>query len=179
MWQVLSKEVIVPDPQFTVIKEKVKTNDNQEIDWYRFDENHDAAGVIAINDEGKILLQREFTYPLQEWVYDFPGGGINPNEDIAEGANRELIEEAGYSANTLVKIGAYLSNRRRSNGMMHIFLATDLYPAQAEKDEGEEIESFWVTEQELEQMIATGQIVSPRVLSAWTYYTIARKNAEK
>lgn len=172
MWQVLESQTLVDDPHFQVIKEKVQTNNGQTVEWYRLGHESQIAGIIARNEEGKILLLREYTYPLQDWVIDLPGGGVPDGEDIAEGANRELIEEGGYSAGSLVEIGSYISNRRRSSATMHLFLATGLTAAEGKKDEGEEIETFWVTENELDEMIRHGEIASPRLLTGWLYYKL-------
>jgi ADP-ribose pyrophosphatase len=180
MWQVLTGETLIDDPTFNVIKEKVRTNTGDEIEWYRLEEQGGrGACIIARNEQGQILLQREYTYPLQDWIIDFPGGGVDADEDLVEGANRELAEEAGYRGANLVEIGTYISNRRRSTAIMHVFLATDLSVAESEKDKGEEIESFWATETELDAMILKGEILSPRVLSGWLYYKLFRDTAKK
>jgi ADP-ribose pyrophosphatase len=170
MWEILHKEKIGNDPHLRLIKERVKTHKGEELDWYRFEDTGDSVAIMAQDQEGRFLLVREFSYPPQEWVIDFPGGGAPYGEDLIEAANRELAEEGGYRGAHLVKIGTYLGHRRRSTAIMHIFLATGLTPATGKQDAGEEIEIFWATESEIDTMIQEGKINSPRVLCSWLYY---------
>lgn len=176
MWKVLASRTVNVTKQFNITVETLELPDGKQIEWVRHASDDNAAMVIAEQD-GKILLQREFSYPQQIELIDFPGGGIMAGEDIKEGANREFTEEAGYRAGQLELIGEYLPERRRSLAKMYVFAGSNLTPATLPGDDSEIIEIFWATPDEIDTMIKKGEIVSPRVLSGWLLYKLKKLNS--
>lgn len=126
--------------------------------------------VIVKRDDGKILLQREYSYPPNCWLYQFPGGAVEGLEEPEEAAKRELAEEASLSG-TLNPLGFFYLNNRRSKNKMFVYLATSPSPAEARKDIEEEIETYWFNEDDIRQMISSGEIVNQTVLAGWALYT--------
>jgi ADP-ribose pyrophosphatase len=53
--------------------------------------------VAAFTTKGKILIVRMFRFPVEDWIFELPGGDTKPGEEPAETARRELLEETGYS----------------------------------------------------------------------------------
>ena len=66
-----------------------------------------ATAIIAIDEKGCILVQKEYSYPPNEWLYQFPGGAIEPNETPEQGALRELIEEASLTGSLKQALTAF------------------------------------------------------------------------
>lgn len=66
----------------------------------------DAVCIVAQTPENKLLLIREFRYPLNSWCIAFPAGLMEPNEELAECVDRELREETGYALRTNCQAGA-------------------------------------------------------------------------
>lgn len=122
-----------------------------------------------MNDDGLVLLQREYSHPPAEVLYQFPGGSVPNDEDIAEGANRELMEECSLSGD-LELIGAYYSDNRRSDSMTHVFVATNLREADLPGDDEEFIEHDWYSEAQIDDMVARGDIKHAYVLASWMVY---------
>jgi ADP-ribose pyrophosphatase YjhB (NUDIX family) len=91
--------------------------------------------VIAIGEDGKILLQKEYSYPPNETLYQFPGGAIEKNETPEKAAIRELAEEAKLKGE-LEYLGWFYVENRRTKAMLHVFLATQLETV----DSGQDIE---------------------------------------
>lgn len=65
-----------------------------------------SGGVVVLAYKGsKILLVKQFRYPMKEILYELPAGKLEPNEDPFEAAKRELEEETGYCANDWTDLG--------------------------------------------------------------------------
>ena len=132
----------------------------------------DAVTVICRRNDRKILLQKEYSHPPQEWLYQFSGGGVSKGENVKRAANRELMEEAKYKAGKLNLLGSYLLNNRRSDARMHVFLATDIRKGTRDGDKEEDIKIFWFSEKQIDKMIRKGEIINSHVLASWSLYKL-------
>lgn len=170
MWKTLSSKEIFKHPRIVLIEDEVVLPNNKKTTYLKFKQLGNQATLICKNDSGKILLQKEYSHPSESELYQFPGGGISLDEDIETGANRELMEEEKIRAKTLTPLGFYYPNDRRSTTKNYVFLATDLEKADLPGDIEEIIESTWLTEKEIDEMIARNKIMNASTLSAWSLY---------
>lgn len=168
-WKKLSEEKIFEHPRLTVYEDSVVLPDGHQTKYLRYSNAPDAASVIAINHEGKILLQKEYSYPPNEWLFQFPGGAIDSGESPLEGALRELGEEAGLRGD-LTEIGWFYIDNRRKSTKFYMFTAQNLIEVPRNHDIEEAFEDFWVTEAEIDHMIRDGEIVTYSALAAWAIY---------
>ena len=90
MWQKTSSKIILKHPRLTVVEDQVILPNGHQTDYLRFESNTAAVGIIC-HVNGKFLVQKEYTYPSNQFVYQFPGGSVLDNEDLKIGVNRELI----------------------------------------------------------------------------------------
>lgn len=167
-WKKLSTKKILDHPRIKVYEDTVALPNGHLTD-YVYWRGNDAATVIAINSEGKILLQKEYSYPMNERLFQFPGGAIENGETPMEGAVRELAEEAQL-AGSLSPIGWLYINNRRSAQKLHVFTATNLRTVASEKDPEEEFEDFWFTSEEIANLIGKNEIHNYSALSAWALF---------
>jgi ADP-ribose pyrophosphatase len=168
-WRTLSQKQLLAHPRLNVYEDKVLLPGGEETTYIHFGHHHDAAMVIAQRHDGKILIQKEYSYPMNEWLFQFPGGAIEKGETREQGALREMAEEASITG-ALKELGwFYLDNRRRQD-KMYVFFATDLNPAEAKKDLEEEFETFWFTPDEINKLIQRGSITNYSALAAWSLY---------
>lgn len=171
MWKTLSSKEIFNHPRVTLVEDEILLPDGNKINYLMFKTTGGGAvTIIAKRDDGKILIQKEYSYPVDKKIFQFPGGGIALNEEPAIGANRELMEEMGYRANELKFLGEYLMNNRRSTEKMFVFLASDLVEESLEKDLEEDIESFWFDENEIDAKVKNGEIINVHSLASWSLY---------
>lgn len=169
-WKKISSKVILDHPRIKVVEDMVELPNGKTTDYVRFESRGDSTTVICVNNEGKFLLQREYTYPSNSILVQFPGGFVSEGESVEAGANRELMEESKLQAGKLVLLGNYLSNNRKSKTMCYVFLAVDLIEGVRQEDDQEFIENFWASEEEIVTMIKNNEIKDGSMLAAWALY---------
>lgn len=169
-WKKLSEKLLLSHPRISVYEDEVELPSGHKTHYLRFAKTPDAACILAINKDGKILLQREYSYPPNEWLYQVPGGAIEPDETPEEGATRELAEESSLKGD-LKLLGWYYMDNRRKNSKFYVYLATNIAEDTSKnQDIEEELEDCWFTEQEIEEMIRNGEITTYSALAAWAFY---------
>jgi ADP-ribose diphosphatase len=102
-------------------------------------EHPGAVVVVAVDDEGRVPLVRQYRHAVKEYLLELPAGGLEPGELPQEAARRELREEVGVEAGTWRQLGYFFSSPGFANEKLHVFLAEDLRSAPAEPDDDEEI----------------------------------------
>jgi ADP-ribose pyrophosphatase len=136
------------------------------VSYLTFAHTNDSVTIVCIRD-GKILLQREYSYPVSSVLYQFPGGKVEVSETPRAAAKRELQEESGYTVQSIRELGWYYPNNRRSAAKMYVFLAESVTEAEKQGgDQEEDIQSEWVTIANLESKISSREIVNFSVLAA-------------
>ncbi len=175
MWNKLSSKTLFSHPRITLIEDEVELSNGQKTNYLRFDNISNVVAVIGKREDGKILMQREYAYPPNQKLFQFPGGAINLNENLESGANRELREESKLKANNLKFLGKFLINNRRSDAMVYTYLGTDLVESYLDSDIEEEIENFWFSEEEITDMIREGKIIEQDALASWAMYLSQEK----
>ena len=108
--------------------------------------------VVPMLDNETVVLIREYAAGVERYELALPKGRIEKNEEVTTAANRELMEEIGYGANTLQHITSMTLAPGYSNQTTHIVLAQDLYEEQADGDEPEPIE---VVPMKLDDLLST------------------------
>ncbi len=172
MWKKLASKILLDHPRLKVLEDEVELPSGQRIQYVKFDSTANAVTIIAVNQEGRILLQKEYSYPPNEELYQFPGGSVPHGEELLKGANRELMEEADLKANNLIELGSYYMNNRKSNSKMYVYVGSDLEKKSLPADLEEDIQSYWFSESEIEDLIKRGEIKNYTVLAAWSLYKL-------
>lgn len=125
-----------------------------------------AVVVIALTQEGGVVLERQFRYPLKQVFIELPAGKIDPDEPVLTTGQRELLEETGYTAQAWVKLGVQHPCIGYSNEVIHIYLATGLSSGEHARDIDEAMDVFvWPFEQVM-QAIEAGEITDSKTMSA-------------
>ncbi len=167
-WKKISSKKIFEHPRIALIEDTVVLPNKHETKYLKFGTKNDCVTVIPRKKDGKLLIEREYSYPPNVVMFQFPGGGIQDSETLEMAANRELMEEVSYEATKLTKIGEYYTNNRRSSQKMHVFLGEQLKKKSLVGDVEEEIKTSWVEEKEIEKMIRRGEIVNANLLASWS-----------
>lgn len=173
-WTMLSRKEILSYPRMQIVEDTVKLPDGRETEYIRFApcKTHSVA-VIAVNDNNEMLLQKEYSYPPNEIMWQLPGGGMKKGEDIRKAANRELAEESGLNAKGFENIGYVYTNNRRSDEKQYIVVCRDLVLADAKNDPEEFIENFWLPIVDVKEMVRCGKFHNINLLAALNIYFLS------
>lgn len=110
-----------------------------------------AVAIVALLDDGRVLLEQQYRYPIAKACIEIPAGKLDSNEDHLLCAQRELEEETGYSAKKWSYIRRIHPVISYSTEFIDIYLAQDLVPGKSHLDEEEFLDVFAAP---LEQLIA-------------------------
>jgi ADP-ribose pyrophosphatase len=110
-----------------------------------------AVAIVAILDDGRVLLERQFRYPINKACIEIPAGKLDAGEDHLSCAKRELEEETGYTAKKWSYIRRIHPVISYSTEFIDIYLAEDLVPGPNHLDDEEFLDVFAAP---LEQLIA-------------------------
>jgi 8-oxo-dGTP pyrophosphatase MutT (NUDIX family) len=102
------------------------------------------AAAVAIDDEERVCLLRQYRYVADGWLWELPAGKLEPGEPPQETARRELAEEAGVSAQHWQQLGVVLSSPGVFSERLHLFLATGLDSVKKAHEPSELIEVDWI-----------------------------------
>lgn len=126
-----------------------------------------SGGVVVLAYKGsKILLVKQFRYPMKEILYELPAGKLEPNEDPFEAAKRELEEETGYCANDWTDLGFVYTSPGYSDEKLYLYKAENLEFTHCHPDEGEILEPLEIESDEVVKMINDGRIIDAKTLCA-------------
>ena len=158
-WKTLSSEYISKHIYFTARRDRCVREDGVIIDPYFVVELPTSATALALTAEGKVILVKQYRHPIEEVIYETPGGFIDEGEDFATGMKRELLEETGYEFNHIESLGKVAANPSVLNNFTEFFLATGGVKTAGQKlDHNEEIDIVLVTIDELIDLLIKGQI---------------------
>ncbi len=122
--------------------------------------------VLAVDDRERIVLVRQYRYPVDDVIWEVPAGRQDPGESPEEGARRELEEEVGATAATVEKLLSCYATPGFCDEVMHLFRATRLTLGAARPDPDEHIEARWVSLAEARAMAARGEVKDAKTLLA-------------
>jgi 8-oxo-dGTP pyrophosphatase MutT (NUDIX family) len=116
------------------------------------------AAVVAIDAQERICLLRQYRYVADGWIWELPAGKLEPNEPPLVTAQRELVEEAGVSAQQWQSLGSYFSSPGIFTEVLHLYLATDIEPAKSALESAEVLEVHWMPFAEVCDWALSGKI---------------------
>lgn len=125
-----------------------------------------AVVVVPVLDNGNVLLERQFRYPLSQVFIELPAGKIDAGEPHLETGRRELLEETGYSAQEWVYLGLQHPCIGYSNEVIHIYLARGLSSGEHNRDEDEALQLFEASLEQCLQMIQDGGLTDGKTIVA-------------
>ncbi|MCU0920092.1 MAG: NUDIX hydrolase [Burkholderiaceae bacterium] len=123
-----------------------------------------AVAIVPLLDDGRLVLERQYRYPVGRVLLEFPAGKIDPGEDTLACARRELLEETGYHARHWARAGLVHNAAAYSTEGIEIWFARGLSAGTQRLDVGEFLELRLMTEGELEQCAASGQLTDVKTL---------------
>ena len=158
-WHVIESESILSTYHVSINKDKVQLPDGAVIDDFYTVTIPDAALIVALTSDGKVLLKSEYRYACKEEAIECPAGMVNPGEKPADTARRELLEETGYESNDWTYLGPTWESTSKLTNTMHLFLAKNCTRVSNQKlDENERIDVMCIPFEEAVDWVMQGKI---------------------
>ena len=127
----------------------------------------DWVNVVPRTASGQLVMVRQFRFGTRTVTLETPGGMVDPGEDHAAAARRELLEETGYGGGTWRYLGAVEPNPAIHDHLCHHWLADNVVPVQAQTPgAGEDLELLLLAPEHLPHEIASGRLRHALALSA-------------
>ncbi|HMC14649.1 MAG TPA: NUDIX hydrolase [Albitalea sp.] len=123
-----------------------------------------AVMVVPLLDDGRLVVERQYRYPLARVMLEFPAGKIDAGESPAACAVRELAEETGYHAREWAHAGVLHNAIAYSNEGIHVYFARGLVAGQAALDPGEFLDVSSATLEELLALARSGELTDAKTL---------------
>ncbi len=124
-----------------------------------------AAMVVALLDDGRVLLERQYRYPMHRVMIEFPAGKLDAGETPLDCAKRELFEETGYVAREWARAGVLHPVISYSTEFIDIWFARGLIAGERVLDPGEFLEVFTATPAELSDWCRDGKVTDAKTLT--------------
>jgi ADP-ribose pyrophosphatase len=153
----LESAVVFEGVFLRVLKDRVRCPDGH-VAAREYLRHPGAVMMIALTDDGRLVLERQYRYPLRASFIEFPAGKIDAGETLLACAQRELLEETGYRARDWTYLGDFHNAIGYSDEKIYVYLARGLTFEAARTDDGEVLEVFTATLEELLDWIRDGLV---------------------
>jgi len=170
-WKTLSSKYLFKDTWFTLRADTCETQEGKLITPYYVYEFPDWVIAVALTEDGKFILERQYRHALGVTNFELPGGCAEASDPSMEVAvRRELLEETGYTFGQVEFLCKTSANPSTNSNWAHIYLATGGRLTQGQDlDPNEEIEVYLYTYEELKQLLKDNGIVQSMHVTAFFY----------
>lgn len=169
----ISRDLIQKGSIIDFYKDSIQLPDGKVVQW-DFIKHKGAAAVVAVRDDGKLLMVRQYRNALDRYTLELPAGGReNENEPTIECAARELEEETGYKSDNLTHLLTLRTTVAFCDELIDVYVAKDLKPSKQHLDEGEYINVEAYTIDELCEKVFHKEIQDSKTVSAIMAYKLS------
>ena len=134
--------------------------------WREVVHHPGASAVVAIDEDNRIIMEKQFRYALNDYLLEIPAGKLDAGEDSLVCAKRELEEETGIIASEWISLGTIATSPGFCNEVIYLYVAKGLSKGEIHWDEDEYVEVERYTLDELLQRIKEETIKDSKTLSA-------------
>lgn len=114
--------------------------------------------VAALEDDGSLWFVRQYRYAVGEDVLELPAGKLEPGEDPDDAIVRELREETGCTADSIIKVSASFPSPGYTSEVLHLYIARGLHHGDQHLDEDEDLDAFRIPLADAVKMVMNGEI---------------------
>ena len=163
----ISSEIVYDGPVFRVRKHRVETPAGESV---RDIVEHSGGSImVAITDEGKVLMVRQYRKAFEKALLELPAGKADPGETPEVTAAREFSEETGYTASEVKPLLSFYPTCGYSNEDLYIFICRGLTPGETHWDDSECLEILEYEPDELIGMIMRNEIKDAKTIIGLLY----------
>lgn len=131
--------------------------------------------ILPIIDENHICLIRNYRVSVDDTLIELPAGTREPDEEPEKTAHRELIEETGYRAESMMPLHSFYAAPGILDEYMHLFVATGLTEGKPDREANEQIDNLVVTWEEVLSMIERREIIDAKTIVGLLLWQSRRK----
>ncbi|MFL7838345.1 MAG: NUDIX hydrolase [Candidatus Promineifilaceae bacterium] len=158
-WKTLSRKTILDKGKYLRVEDHtIELPDGRIIEDWPWIVTPDFVNVLAVTPQGQYLIFRQTKYSIDGTSLATIGGYIESEEDPLAAAQRELLEETGYTAENWTSLGSFPIDGNRGAGVAHYFLATDAQKvAKIDADDLEEQDLLLLGKDDLQKALKAGE----------------------
>lgn len=161
--ETVSRETVFQGRLLQVRRDRIRLPDGGDA-TREFIVHPGAVMVVPILDDGRLVMERQWRYPLECVMLEFPAGKLEAGEPTLQCAQRELLEETGYRASEWALAGVLHNAIAYSSERIEIWFARGLAAGERRLDEGEFLDLQLVEEAELDRLCAIGAVTDAKTL---------------
>lgn len=166
-WKKLSESVLFQNPWWTYKRDTFELPSGKPGE-YHYVHTNGSSMVIPIAGDGTLVLVNQHRYLMGKESLEFPCGSVREGSSHDETARHELLEETGFSAKGISRVGEFNPYNGVTDEMCCVYVARDLEYIGGTPDETEEFEIVRVTPAEIEERIRTGGIWDGMTIAGWS-----------
>lgn len=159
-------------------EDTMRLPDGRTAEW-DFIMHKGAAAIVPVDENGQIIMVRQYRNAPERYTLEIPAGGLNPNEDRMIAAARELEEETGYRAGKVNHLLDLYTTVAFCNELISIYYTEEISPSKQHLDDDEFVTVERHSVDELVQMILNGTIQDAKTIAAILAYKEVRDQKTK
>ncbi len=166
----LSRDLVAHGAIIDYYQDTIQVPNGNVVKW-DFIQHKGAAAVVPVDEQGRLIMVRQYRNALDRYTLEIPAGGLQSIEEpTMDAAVRELEEETGYSAEHVELLISVRTTVAFCNEKIDIYLATGLKPGKQHLDEDEFVQVGAYTVEELTDKIFSGEIQDSKTVAAILAY---------
>jgi ADP-ribose pyrophosphatase len=170
-WERIRSEEVAEYDVFTVMRHTARSPRTADVHEFHVLDVPTCAIVIALTDDGQVVLVEQYRHAVQRASLEFPAGVIEAGEPPVDGALRELEEETGYCAGAASLLGEFDPDPAIQSNAVKVVVAEACTPdGTRAQDSGEDVQVRVVGADEIGALIDSGEIRSAPAITAWMLY---------
>jgi ADP-ribose pyrophosphatase len=142
-------------------------------------EHVECISVVPVDNNGDILLVRQYRKAVEQEMLEIPAGLIDPGEDPETAVKREMQEETGFLPQRVERLCGLYSTPGYSTEYIYLYLATDLKPSRLTAEDTAGIQLVRVKPRQIAKMIESGEICDSKTIAALMYYLDCRRKRRR